>query len=84
MRDKQPLGALASHIKGEQEKKDFLAGYSGLKTILEDSLERVIRSKLDASTKSSSADYESPSWAYRQADKVGYERALVEVLALLP
>lgn len=27
--------------------------------------------------------YDSPSWAYRQADLMGYERALHEVMSLL-
>lgn len=28
-------------------------------------------------------EYSSPNWAYKQADKVGYERALHEVMSLL-
>ena len=35
-------------------------------------------------TKSISEDeYSSPNWAYKQADVVGYERALHEVISLL-
>lgn len=30
-----------------------------------------------------STDYESPSWAYKQADRNGYDRALTEVINLL-
>lgn len=29
------------------------------------------------------ANYESPSWPYQQADKIGYERALFKALDLL-
>lgn len=29
------------------------------------------------------ADYESPSWAYKQADRIGYNRALNQVLELI-
>jgi hypothetical protein len=28
-------------------------------------------------------DYESPSWAYKQADRIGYNRALNQVLDLI-
>ena len=31
----------------------------------------------------SEEEYASPSWAFKQADAVGYERALREVLSLL-
>jgi hypothetical protein len=30
-----------------------------------------------------STDYDSPSWAYKQADRNGYDRALTEVINLL-
>ena len=29
------------------------------------------------------ADYDSPSWAYKQADRIGYNRALTTVLDLI-
>jgi len=29
------------------------------------------------------ADYDSPSWAYKQADRIGYNRALNQVLELI-
>lgn len=29
------------------------------------------------------ADYDSPSWAYKQADRIGYNRALTTVLELI-
>lgn len=29
------------------------------------------------------ADYDSPSWAYKQADRIGYNRALNQVLDLI-
>ena len=32
---------------------------------------------------SPSADYDSPSWAYKQADRIGYNRALNQVLDLI-
>ena len=29
------------------------------------------------------ADYDSPSWAYKQADRIGYNRALTSVLDII-
>lgn len=29
------------------------------------------------------ADYDSPSWAYKQADRIGYNRALNQVLEII-
>lgn len=29
------------------------------------------------------ADYDSPSWAYKQADRIGFNRALTSVLDLI-
>lgn len=29
------------------------------------------------------ADYDSPAWAYKQADRIGYNRALTTVLDLI-
>lgn len=48
-----------------------------LTTILEEKVDALRR---DNRQKSS---YESPSWAYVQADYIGYERAIYEVISLL-
>ncbi len=29
------------------------------------------------------ADYDSPSWAFKQADRIGYNRALTQVLDII-
>lgn len=39
------------------------------------------KSSLKARTKNE--DYDSPNWAYKQADAVGYTRAVQEIIALL-
>lgn len=45
----------------------------------------LLRDKIDAGRTCSTSKerYESPSWAYIQADEVGYGRALQEVISLL-
>lgn len=47
-----------------------------------DKLIEILYNKVQAQSSSSDNDYESPSWAYKQADKVGYTRALKEVIEL--
>lgn len=46
-------------------------------------LREILEKKLKETSGTSPKDYESPSWAYYQADKNGYERAVREVIALL-
>jgi hypothetical protein len=61
----------------EQDFKAAVYLRERLSAILEekvDALRRDIRQK---------TTYESPSWAYVQADYIGYERAIYEVISLL-
>ena len=44
-------------------------------------LESILESMLKETP--SSADYDSPSWAYKQADRIGYNRALNQVLDII-
>lgn len=44
-------------------------------------LESILESLLKETP--SSADYDSPSWAYKQADRIGYNRALNQVLDII-
>jgi hypothetical protein len=48
-------------------------GFDRLKDILEPMLKEALPT----------ADYDSPSWAYKQADRIGYNRALTTVLELI-
>ena len=52
---------------------------------LRERLRTLIREKIDSNNTSvrSKENYENPSWAYLQADKIGYERALYEVISIL-
>jgi len=46
-----------------------------------DFLADILKSRLKHSVPT--PDYESPSWAYKEADRHGYNRALTEVLELI-
>lgn len=70
--------------KGTQEIKDVEEAFKAsafLRRKMLEVLEEVLKAELDK--KLSDADYDSPSWAYRQADSVGYVRAIERVKGLL-
>lgn len=48
-------------------------------------LTKLIEDKISTASKSSMSKegYDCPNWAYKQADKVGYNRALAEVISLI-
>lgn len=67
-----------------EQKKEMEAIFNGSHAIRE-RLTTIIGGKLtgaevEATTKSS---YDSPNWALKQADNVGYRRALQEILSIL-
>lgn len=46
-------------------------------------LQKILNQKLEGRKPTKRADYDNPNWPYLQADWVGYERALTEVLNLI-
>lgn len=69
----------SADLKGD-EKKNFedLLGVNNkvLDRLVEICYNMVKNSEVDTS------DYDSPNWAYKQADKVGYRRALRQIIML--
>lgn len=76
--------ALYSKCKNEDQKAQvrasFLAAYEYRQAVI-----NALQTKMEASRKASlSGDaYESNNWAYKQADNVGYQRAIEEILKFL-
>lgn len=66
---------LAEEVKGNFKSSALIR--ARLSAILN---ERIVTKRTEATSKTS---YDSPSWAYLQADANGYERALNEVISLL-
>lgn len=66
--------------KAEEIRREYAS--SG---ILRERLAALITSKMDVSRSNARAKnkYESPSWGYLQADAIGYERALSEIIDLI-
>lgn len=71
-----------SHLKTKDEQEEFKKNVLGSKIVL-DKLADIVYNKIKSQERSTVADYDSPSWAYRQADKVGYSRALEEIISIL-
>lgn len=65
-------------------KKDVLQEYASSGN-LRMRLEVLIREKQSSAQKAiiGKDSYESPNWAYKQADHIGYLRALEEIVSLL-
>lgn len=68
----------------EQEKIDLIQNYKE-SVVMRRRLRFLLESLIDENLASArrEANYDSPSWGYHQADKLGYERALFKILDLL-
>jgi hypothetical protein len=69
-----------SKDKAEEITQDFKAS-----AFLRERLTAILEEKIDALRREvrQKNSYESPSWAYVQADYIGYERAIYEVISLI-
>lgn len=80
MEKKLQKGLLAKCSDEQELRQSFLAGHAfreALSTLLKDKQEASRRLSLGADR------YDCPNWAYKQADNVGYQRALEEILKYL-
>jgi len=73
-----------SGLKTEDQRKDIERAFqaSGL---LRERLALICKDKVasNISMRTSSSDYESPNWALKQADSVGYARAYNEIISII-
>jgi|TARA_R100001530_G_C4313135_1_gene153609 hypothetical protein len=69
-----------SHLNSEEEKDKFRE-YILNSTSLWERLGQIIEEK---APKTVPKDYDKGSWAYYQADQLGYQRALNDILMVLP
>lgn len=67
-----------------QQKEEITSNF-GHSSLVRERLTAILTSKMETNDKElvTKELYESPSWALRQADGVGYKRALNEVISLL-
>jgi len=74
---------LVSHCETKEEKEAFVQQIMAALPVLNiyrASIERRIQKKEDTRE----IDYDCPSWSHKQADVNGYQRAMKEILKLLP
>lgn len=75
-----------SWIKGldEQQKLDITQKYKEA-GLVRRRLEKVLRDLIEEKRNGSVSEqlYDSPNWAYQQADRAGYERALRDVISMI-
>lgn len=68
--------------KGSQEAKDVEEAFAS-SALIRRRLVEVLKTFDEEELKNRSTDYDSPSWAFKQADSVGYARALRRVIGIL-
>lgn len=74
------LKGVSSAEKKREVRQDFIQAHN-LRQRLKELLEEKIEAKRSEVRKNNT--YESPNWALVQADAVGYERALFEVISMI-
>ena len=70
-----------SHLSSK-EQEEFKKLVSGSHKVL-DRLREICYNTIKNGVTAPKADYDSPSWAYKQADMIGYMRAHQELIDLL-
>lgn len=71
-----------SHLSDKQQVEEFKARVRAAAPVLE-RLNEIMSGKAESHTSVSSSDYDSPSWAYKQAHSNGYCEALRELTKYL-
>lgn len=69
-------------LKSKEDQANFKKMVLGSKIVLDKAI-KIVYTKIKDGESSSLEDYTSPSWAYKQADKNGYVRALKEIIEIL-
>lgn len=66
--------------KKEEIRRDFVSA-----SLLRERLTKMLSDKIDSKRKKNilETSYENPNWSLLQADAVGFERALLEVISLI-
>lgn len=82
--DSKPRLSTAWLIKVPEDKRTEVASSISQSTVVLRQLKLFIEHELAALDCPPTADYETPSWSHKQADRLGQMRALRRVLALVP
>ena len=69
-------------VANAQNKAELKQAYKA-SSVIRKRLSLICNKKKEGGFILTKGDYDSPNWQYRQADAVGYRRALEEVISLL-
>lgn len=70
------------HLKTKEEQEKFKEVVNS-STLILDRLREIVYNRYKNGNSISIDDYDSPSWAYKQADRLGEQRAYEFILSLL-
>ena len=76
----------SSWCKGlEPDAKKLMQGYFSGSALFRERMEHILNEKIRVrgSNARSLDEFDKPSWAFKQADRNGYERALLEIIELI-
>ena len=74
---------LVGHCKTPEEKETFLKQVQGAQHVL-DRYTTLLEKRIEKNQDTKEIDYDCPSWSHKQADANGYQRAIQEILKLIP
>lgn len=74
---------LVSHCNTKEEKEAFMQQIFGAVPVL-NRYRLSIEKRINKADETKEIDYDCPSWSHKQADQNGYQRAMKEILKLLP
>lgn len=78
------ISAWTKHLSNEEDKTRFKSAVTGSKIVLNRLQALLDEMKTDAENQETSLKlYESPSWAYIQADANGYKRCLKQISKII-
>ena len=69
-------------VKDKQLKEDITSSFKA-STVIRRRLKEMLEKKFSNAVDLTKEGYESPCWALKQADAVGYQRALKEIVSML-
>lgn len=69
----------------EEDAKKQMKGYFNSSVLLRERLEHLLKEKIRVRGNNvmELKEFDKPSWAYKQADRNGYERAMLEIIELI-
>ncbi len=69
-------------VTDDQIKEDIKSSFLG-STVMRKRLAEICEDKIKSSLTTAEVQYECPNWTYKQADNIGYRRAMKDIINLI-